>query len=331
MGMSLSVHLLSPPHADEALRHLEDNLLPAVRLTLGADLPSPAEFHLLVAGRPERKHLVASQNLRAVIVPWAGIPEPTSELMREFPGVALHNLHHNALPVAEQAIALLLAASKFLVPMDRSLRSGDWRPRYGPNPSLLLDGKGALVVGFGAIGQKVANLCLGLGMRVRAVARRASPEHVGPADGVLAADVHQLHDQLPLAQALILCLPLTPETTGIIGEPELNLLPPGAVLVNVGRGPTVDEAALYHALRDGRLLAAGLDVWYSYPPDEAARPCTMPSDYPFHELPNVVMSPHRAGGSTDTERLRMIHLAELLNAAARGEPIPNKVDLAAGY
>jgi phosphoglycerate dehydrogenase-like enzyme len=331
MGMSLAVHLLSPPHADEALHHLEDNLLPSVRLTLGADLPSPAEFHLLVAGRPERTHLAASQNLRAVIVPWSGIPEPTSELMHEFPRIALHNLHHNALPVAEQAIALLLAASKFLVPMDRSLRSGDWRPRYGPNPSLLLDGRGALVVGFGAIGQKVARLCLGLGMRVRAVSRRASAEHVEPADGVLVADVHQLHDLLPLAQALILCLPLTPETTGIIGERELNLLPPGAVLVNVGRGPTVDEAALYRALRDGRLLAAGLDVWYNYPPDEAARSCTMPSDYPFHELPNVVMSPHRAGGSTDTERLRMDHLAELLNAAARGEPMPNKVDLATGY
>jgi phosphoglycerate dehydrogenase-like enzyme len=331
MGMNLAVHLLSPPSTDEALHRLEENLLPAVRLTLGTELPRPAEFHLLVAGRPERKHLVASRNLRAVIVPWAGIPKATSELMREFPGISLHNLHHNALPVAEQAIALLLAASKFLVPMDRSLRSGDWRPRYGPNPSLLLDGKGALVVGYGAIGRKVARLCLGLGMRVRAVARRASALQAEHGDGVLVAGMHELHDLLPLAQALVLCLPLTPETTGIFGERELSLLPPGAVLVNVGRGPTVDEAALYHALRDGGLLAAGLDVWYNYPPDEAARSSTMPSDYPFHELPNVVMSPHRAGDSTDTERLRMDHLVELLNTAARGEPMPNKVDLAAGY
>jgi phosphoglycerate dehydrogenase-like enzyme len=329
--MSLAVHLLSPPRGDEALSLLKGHLLPTVNLTMGADLPNPATYQVLVAGRPERKHLTASQNLCAVIVPWAGIPEPTSALMREFPGIALHNLHHNALPVAEHAIALLLAASKFLIPMDRSLRSGDWRPRYGPNPSVLLNGRSALVVGYGAIGQKVARLCLGLGMKVRAVARRASPQHSGPADGVLAGDVGELHDLLPLAQALILCLPHTPETAGIIGERELRQLPPDAVLVNVGRGPTVDEAALYHALRDGTLLAAGLDVWYSYPSDEAARSCTMPSDYPFHELPNVVMSPHRAGGSTDTERLRMIHLAELLNAAARGEPMPNRVDLLVGY
>jgi phosphoglycerate dehydrogenase-like enzyme len=93
----------------------------------------------------------------------------------------------------------------------------------------------------------------------------------------------------------------------------------------------VAEGALYHALSDGTLYAAGLDVWYNYPPDQAARAHTQPSAYPFHELDNVVMSPHRAGGSTETERLRMQHLAELLNAAARGESMPNRVDLEAGY
>jgi phosphoglycerate dehydrogenase-like enzyme len=251
--------------------------------------------------------------------------------MLEFQHVTVHNLHHNALPVAEQAIALLLAAAKFVVPMDRSLRSGDWRPRYDPNPSLLLADRTALVLGYGAIGQRVARLCQGLGMTVKAV-RRQAPTAPGTApDGIQIADADELHDLLPLAHVLIVCLPHTPETTGIIGALELSLLPPDAVLVNVGRGPTVDEAALYQALRDGTLYAAGLDVWYSYPADEAARSCTAPSSYPFHELDNVVMSPHRAGGSTGTERLRVIHLARLLNAAVRGEPIPNKVDLLAGY
>jgi phosphoglycerate dehydrogenase-like enzyme len=140
-----------------------------------------------------------------------------------------------------------------------------------------------------------------------------------------------LHRLLPCANALFICLPLTPATTGLIGAKELALLPPHAVLVNVARGPIVDEAALYHALRDGALHAAGLDVWYNYPPDEAARAHTPPSDYPFHELDNVVMSPHRAGGSTETELQRMAHLARLLNAAARGEEMPNRVDLQAGY
>jgi phosphoglycerate dehydrogenase-like enzyme len=92
----------------------------------------------------------------------------------------------------------------------------------------------------------------------------------------------------------------------------------------------IEEAALYAELRNGR-LQAGLDVWYNYPPDEAARGDAMPANYPFHELDNVVMSPHRAGGSDQTERLRMEGLAELLNAAGQGQPIPNRVDLTAGY
>ena len=126
---------------------------------------------------------------------------------------------------------------------------------------------------------------------------------------------------------------LMDETRGLIGETELALMSDSAILVNVGRGPVVDESALYLALRDGTLHAAGLDVWYNYPTDEPGRSATRPSEYPFHELDNVVMSPHRAGAphTPETESLRMRALADLLNAAARGEPIPNRVDLVLGY
>ena len=117
----------------------------------------------------------------------------------------------------------------------------------------------------------------------------------------------------------------------MIGEHELALMPPGGILVNVGRGPVVDPGALYSALRSGQLGAAGLDVWYNYPKSPEERASTPPAEFPFHELDNVVMSPHRGGGSDQTEELRMTHLAAHLNAAARGEPIPNKVDLDAGY
>ena len=98
-----------------------------------------------------------------------------------------------------------------------------------------------------------------------------------------------------------------------------------------GRGGIVEEAALYGALRDHKLAAAGIDVWYRYPKNEAERRTTAPSQYPFHELANVVMSPHRGGDSMETEKLRMTHLAILLNAAAQGKAIPNQVDVAKGY
>jgi phosphoglycerate dehydrogenase-like enzyme len=165
-------------------------------------------------------------------------------------------------------------------------------------------------------------------MEVTATRRRASSEG---SEAVHPPEA--LHSLLPGADALVIALPLTPETEGLIGREELALLPPKAVLVNVGRGPIVDEEALYKALCDGTLHAAGLDVWYNYPEDDASRSNTPPSAHPFHGLDNVVMSPHRAGtgGAEEIEQRRMAHLARLLNAAAAGEEMPNRVDLDVGY
>lgn len=326
--MPTSVHLLETLEAS-SLAYLRERLDPAIELTAGLELPSPARYRVLVAGWPRREHLAASPSLRALIVPWSGVPQATRELMSGYPHVEVHNLHYNATAVAEMAVALLLAAAKFIVPIDRTFRRHNWTPRYRPDPAVLLGGKTALILGYGAIGQRVARVVRGLGMKVVAIRRRASaalpdvPDEIHP--------LQALHRLLPRADAVVICLPHTPATDRLIGARELSLLPAGAVLVNVGRGPIVDEAALYTVLRDGTLTAAGLDVWYNYPPDEAARSSTPPSAYPFHELDNVVMSPHRAGGSLEIEERRLEHLAILLNAAARGEEIPNRVDLLEGY
>ncbi len=326
--MKLSVHLLHPPNST-ALARLRADLHPNVHLTVGPNIPTPADYHIFVAGRPQREHLTASSNLHTLVIPWAGLPDTTRELMLDFPHVMVHNLHYNAVPVSEMVVTLMLAAIKFIVPMDQTLRSHDWRPRYQPNPSVLLAGKTALILGYGAIGRRVACACRGLGMKILAIRRNVSASSQDISGQIHPPDA--LYRLLPQANALLICLPHTPETDGLIGENELALLPPEAVLVNVGRGPIVDEAALYTALRDGTLHAAGLDVWYNYPADEAARSHTPPSRFPFHELENVVMSPHRAGHSRQAQEQRMIHLAVLLNAAAVGEPMPNRVDVQLGY
>jgi phosphoglycerate dehydrogenase-like enzyme len=326
--VTLRVHLLSPPDP-ESLALLHELLDPGVELTTGAELPEPAAYEVLVAGRPQRRHVTASPQLRVVIIPWAGLPEETRVLLEAFPGLAVHNLHYNTTPVAEMAFALLLAAAKRIVPMDRALRRHDWTPRYAPVPSALLEGKTALILGYGSIGQRVARLCKAAGMHVIGIRRDLQAPSAEPAHELYPPE--DLRRLLPRANALLICLPHTPETDGLIGAPELALLPPDALLVNIGRGPIVEQAALYHALRDGRLYGAGLDVWYNYPPDASARPHTPPADYPFHELDNVVLSPHRAGAMFEKEKERMRHLARLLNAAARGEPMPNRVDLERGY
>lgn len=326
--MTLNVHLLDLPE-DNSLPLLQRHLLPGIHVTTG-DLPPGADVHILVGGRPTREQFAASPHLRAVVIPWAGLPGSTRDLIAEFPHVAVHNLHHNAAPVAELTLSLLLAAARFVVPFDQALRRGDWRPRYNrPGPSVLLHGKTALVLGYGAIGQRVARLCHALGMGVLATRRtQTAPEEDGVATIYPAG---ALPDLLPQAQALLICLPLTPETEGLIGAKELARLAQPSLLVNIGRGPIVVEQALYEALASGRLRAAGLDVWYNYPADEAAREATWPGNYPFHELENVVLSPHRGGSSDATPELRMAQLAELLNTAVQGRPLPNQVDVARGY
>jgi len=303
------------PPGGEFLPCLRRDLDPAVRLTDG-----PAA-EVLVEGVPTREQLETAPALRAVVVPYAGVSRKTRELLAEFPGLTLHNLHHNAAATAETALALMLAAAKRIVPVDRALRRGDWRPRYEETRDFLCAGKTALVLGYGAIGRRIGAACKALGMEVLAVRSREAPGAFGPA---------ALPELLPRTNVLLICLPLTPRTEGLIGARELGLLQPGALLVNVARGPVVDEGALHDALREGR-IAAGIDVWYCYPDDEAARERTPPSRFPFHELDNVVMSPHRAGSAMGIERLRARHLASMLNAAARGKRMPNRVDLVHGY
>jgi phosphoglycerate dehydrogenase-like enzyme len=310
------------------LAYLYSQLDAGIEITVGEVVPETAV--ILIAGRPTEEQLLANSNLQALIVPWAGVPDTTRDLMADYPHITVHNLHHNAAPVAETALTLLLAAAKFTVPFDQSLRRHDWSIRYKrPSPSVLLAGKTALILGYGAIGQRIARLCHALEMDVLAIRRRVSQS-----SDDFAKEIHPpaaLHGLLPRAQALIIGLPHTPETDGLIGARELALLQRPSLLVNIGRGPIVQQQALYEALRDGSLHAAGLDVWYNYPTEKSTRPHTPPADFPFHELENVVLSPHRGGMTSETEYLRMAHTAALLNIAARGEPLPNQVNLQQGY
>jgi phosphoglycerate dehydrogenase-like enzyme len=330
------VHLLNvlSPSEQLDLAELHVALDPGIQVTAGAPLPDPAAFHILVAGRPTLAQLQASPSLAALIIPFAGLPEDTRALLLDpangLGRVAVYNLHHNSVQTAEMALALLLGAARRIVPNDQSLRRGDWAPRYGDYPLTILHGKTALLLGYGAIGQYVGRVCQALGMEVLAVRRRPD---AAAGDGVAVHGPEALPDLLGRADVLMITLPLTAETRGLIGAAELAALPAGALLVNVGRGPVVDEEALYQALATGRLAAAGLDVWYNYPQDEAGRSHTLPSAYPFHTLDNVVLSPHCGGGfgSPYTERERMAHLARLLNVLHRGDPAPNRIDLALGY
>ncbi|UCF09508.1 MAG: hydroxyacid dehydrogenase [Candidatus Bipolaricaulota bacterium] len=316
---------------DEAV--LASLLEPSVRWTVGGSGdPVPADTEILVGGRPTAKELDASSALQVLLIPYAGVPASTRALLLERPQIRVHNLHHNAAAAAELALALFLAAAKRIIPADRSLRGGDWSIRYEDARELLIAGKTAVVLGFGAVGSLVARACCGLGMRVTAV-RRRPVRGAGIANGIDLCVADELPRVLPTASGLFVCVPLTPATAGMIGHDELTLLPEDAVVVNIARGPIVEEKPLYDALAAGRIAAAGLDVWYRYPEDAASRGSTLPSAYPFHELDNVVLSPHRGGAfrQPELERTRLAHLARSINIAARGEAMPHRVNVDAGY
>jgi phosphoglycerate dehydrogenase-like enzyme len=275
--------------------------------------------------------------LHTLIIPWAGLPGITRKLLIDFPEIRVHNIHHNALPTAEIAITLMLAAARKLIAIDRTFRDNDWRPMYdfdhgtiGVKPShgpLLLSGKIALIFGYGAIGRQIARTCSAMGMTVNAIKRRSASKSSDTAKIYGSNDLHRL---LPHTQVLFICLPLTPDTKSIIGKKELSLLPDEAIIINIARGPIIDEKALYNELLSGR-IRAGLDVWYNYPREEKERTSTSPSQYPFHKLDNVVMTPHLGGHSDETENLRIKELADMLNRASQGEELPNKVDINRGY
>jgi phosphoglycerate dehydrogenase-like enzyme len=326
----LNVHIVKSPQT-ESIDFLKQKLDSNIAVSLGNKSDIPLEASILIEGNPNREMLIALTNLKSVIIPWAGASPETLKLMRDFPQISLHNLHHNALPVAEYALALLLAAANTLIPVDRAMRNNDWRPRYDRTPSILISGKTALILGYGHIAKALIKLLSGFEMTL--MATRNSSESINQGELVTIYPSSSLHELLPKADFLIVTLPLTPITKGLIGEKELSLLPNHAIVVNIGRGAIIDQAALYNALKMNTISAAGIDVWYKYPEDGTSEFNTPPSDYPFNELDNIVMSPHRAGSlnQKDIEILRMTHLAELLNQAARGYPMPNQVDLDKGY
>jgi phosphoglycerate dehydrogenase-like enzyme len=314
---------------EEHCEQFKSLLDPNIQISEGDKIPQPADYEILVYPTPNEEWLEASPNLRAIVVPWAGIPSKTREIMAKYPNISIHNLHHNNYNTAELGLTLLLAAAKRLIPMDQALRQNDWSPRYQPTRAILLRNRIALILGFGEIGQAMSQYCLALGMTVKAIKKHPSNDN-----GDLSVQIYatnQLHALLPNTDVLIIALPLTDETENLINETELNLMPQGSILVNIGRGPIVNQQALYAALKNGHLRAAGSDVWYNYPPSKQEIANTAPADVPFGELDNFVLSPHRGGMVEEVELQRMQALAKLLNAASQGQPIPNKVDLQAGY
>ena len=251
---------------EESLHHLKQEISEGISLHFKGDAYDPESISVLVSGHSDASFIEKLPNLDYLIIPFAGLPEEVIAYMPDFPDVSVHNLHHNAVPVAENTIALLLAAVKYIIPPHNALMNADWRPRYTSNPSQLLHGKTILILGYGTIGKLIAKYLQPYDMHI--MATRNSIESRYEEGSVIVYPMAQTRSLLPDANYLIIALPQTPKTENLIGEKEINSLPDGAVLVNIGRGKVVNQKALYDGLSSGKLGAAAIDVWYNYPKGE---------------------------------------------------------------
>lgn len=197
-----------------------------------------------------------------------------------------------------------------------AVRQAQQARRWAPFNADRLHGRTLGILGAGSIGRAIARAARAFGMRVTGVTR--SGRRVAGVDRVYGRGA--LRAFLREADYVVVVLPLTPETRGIIGEPELRAMKPSAWLVNIGRGPLVDEAALIRALRERWIAGAILDVFPKEP---------LPPEHPLWALPNVVVTPHIAGPSTPEE------IAPIFNANLRrylaGRRLLGLVDRRRGY
>ena len=238
-------------------------------------------------------------------------------------GVTICNVFGHEPAIAEYVIITMLVLTHRLFEAVTAFRTGSWSasPQFGggsPHGEVL--GRIIGIIGYGRIGREVAQRAAGLKCRVLA-ANRSPLADSGPAETVFP--LAELDHMLPMCDAVLVACALAPETKGLIDARRLALMKPGALLIDIARAAIVGEDALYAALRDGRLGGAALDVWWQYP--TPAEPNRRPSRRPFHELPNVLITPHSSSATNVTAERRWSVVAANLDRFARGEPLENVV------
>jgi phosphoglycerate dehydrogenase-like enzyme len=216
--------------------------------------------------------------------------------------------------LAESVLGFLLSFSTRLLE-DARLRPGEWPA----DEITLLRGTTALVVGAGSIGTEVGRLLRAAGLHVRGVARTPRRpdeifEEIAGPDG--------MSSELARADHVVNVLPITDATRGLFDAAAFAAMRPHAVFVNIGRGATVDEAALIQALESGVIAGAALDVFAEEP---------LPAESPLWRMPNVLVSPHRAGDHERWAEDVVALFVDNLRRFVAGEPLRNVVDVGLGY
>jgi len=273
---------------------------------------------LIVAGRYYPGELAAAVHDVAPKLRWIQTASIGIDMFAKG-GVPGHVIFTNAAglkgsTVAEHAMALLLATMRALPRMEQFRAAGEWASDALRPHIASLEGKTLIAIGYGSIGREIARKAKAFDMHVIAVNRSGHGE--GAADKVVA--IGNLDTVLPQGDAVVVSLPLNSTTKALIGAAQFEAIKPSAILVNVGRGPVVDQTELRTAIRDGQIGAAALDVFDEEP---------LPSDDELWRLPNVIVSPH-VGGSGGAMYERFAELVSRnIDLFHSGEPLLNQISI----
>ncbi len=229
----------------------------------------------------------------------------------------------NPLPLAEGAISLVWGLAKRIVPRHLSFQGGRESTR-----GVLLSGKTAGILGMGAIGSEVATRLKAMGMRIIGL-RRERNEKIRKELGIdWLGGVDELDYLMKESDFLVVTVPLTPDTEGMLGEHEFSLMKEGSYVVNVARAAIIQEKPLYDALKSGKLVGAGIDVWWQphfWDPlwNAENKPA---SKYPYWELDNVICIAHQIGSSDSQSDASLEIMVENVIRTRDGLPPVNQVD-----
>jgi phosphoglycerate dehydrogenase-like enzyme len=238
-------------------------------------------------------------------------------------GVTVCNVAGHEQAIAEYCLMTMLAWQHRLIDIAAAFRGGVWTTGGGAGGGPThgeIFGKTVGIVGYGKIGREVAKRAIGFGCHVIAVNRSPVADK---GDATEAHPLDALDQILPRCDIVVIAAGLGPETTGLIDARRFALMKPTSFLINIGRAGILDEDALYNALKDKQIGGAAIDVWWQYP--TAAEPNRPGSRLPFHELPNVIMTPHCSSATDGARDRRFGTVAGNLDRYVRGEALTNIV------
>ncbi len=280
-----------------------------------------AEADILVTVDFKADQLPKMPKLKLIHLPVSGLER--IDLASIPKGIQVCNAYEHDIGISEYVMSAILHFTVDLAQRSERFKAGDWRdtPQLFGNFRPELAGKTLGCIGYGTIGRAVAKRAQAFGMRVMAVTR--TPRAFDPEPNWLGG-LGLTEAVAEASDFLLVACPLNVQTRGLLGERYLGAMQPHAVLINVARGPIVDEDVLFHALKSRKIGGAALDTWYHYPtPDNRD---IKPSRHPFETLDNVVMTPHCSGWTEGLIGRRFSVIVDNIDRLMDGRDLVNQID-----